>query len=108
MFQVVITARAQADLQQAATWWKENRSAKEAETWYDGISAKIRTLAQMPTRCPLARENEHVTPEVRQLLYGVSSHPTHRVLYAIEGHTVTIYRVLHTSQATIKDDTGLE
>ena len=108
MFQVFITAQAQADLQQAATWWKENRSAKEAEIWYDGISAKIQTLAQMPERCRIAAESENVEREVRQLLYGVSSHPTHRVLFVIDGDTVTIYRVLHTSKATIKDDSGLD
>jgi plasmid stabilization system protein ParE len=107
VFKVVITARAKADLQHAANWWKENRSANEAETWYDGISAKIQTLAQMPALCRLAAESEHVQPEIRQLLYGVSSRPTHRVLFGIDGDTVTIYRVLHTSQAVIDDDAGL-
>jgi plasmid stabilization system protein ParE len=108
VFQVVITARAKADLQQAANWWKENRSATEAETWYIGISAKIETLTHMPTRCRLATESKQVKREIHQLLYGVSSRPTHRILFGIDGDTVTIYRVLHTSQAIIQDDSSIE
>jgi hypothetical protein len=34
-----------------------------------GVEA-IASLSQMPKRCPLARENEHFSQELHQLLYG--------------------------------------
>lgn len=34
------------------------------------IVTAIESLSQSPKRCPLARENEYFSQEIRQLLYG--------------------------------------
>ena len=100
MFKVLINATAESDIQSAADWWKQNRSAQQAEHWYDGIFAAIKTLSENPGRCSLAAENEHTKREIRQLLFGVSKKPTHRVLFYLDGNSVVVIRVLHTAQAT--------
>lgn len=98
MFVVVITSRARLDIESAVEWWRENRSAEQAERWYIGIFAALESLSEMPQRCRLVSNHEQLGREVRQLLYGVGSSLTHRVFFGIDGQTVTIYRVLHTSQ----------
>ena len=98
MFEVFVTQKADNDMQRNTDWWREHRSASEAETWYDGILAAIKSLDHNPERCPYARENEHSERELKHLLYGVSTRPTHRVIFYIEGESVIICRVLHTSQ----------
>lgn len=61
----------------------------------------------MPKRCPLARENEHFSQEIRQLLYGRGRN-SYRVLFTIlEGRdlsTVRILHIRHASQQTIGED----
>ena len=103
MFKVLIIATAESDIQSAADWWKQNRSAQQAEHWYDGIYTAIKTLSENPERCSLAAENEHTKQEIRQLLFGVSKKPTHRVLFYVDKRSVVVFRVLHTAQATLDE-----
>jgi plasmid stabilization system protein ParE len=95
---VFLTDRADRDLVQACTWWAENRSAEQAERWYDGFSRAILSLATNPERCPLAPENEALRYEVRQLSYGLGRRPTHRAVFTIRGNMVLILRVRHLAQ----------
>lgn len=54
----------------------------------------------MPKRCPLARENEYFSQEIRQLLYGKGRN-SYRILFTIlEGSSVSTVRVLHIRHAT--------
>ncbi len=49
----------------------------------------------MPKRCPLARENEYFSQEIRQLLYGRGRN-SYRILFTIlEGTEVSTVRILH-------------
>ncbi|MCA9194189.1 MAG: type II toxin-antitoxin system RelE/ParE family toxin [Planctomycetales bacterium] len=89
MYEVQLTPLAESDIQSAVDWWKEHHSAIEAEAWYVGIIAAIQSLSQLPTRCRLVRPATFSVP-VRQLLFGVSAQPTHRVLFAISNQTVTV------------------
>lgn len=98
MFEVVLTPKAESDLQQSVDWWGQHHSLNEAERWYNGILATIESLSNLPHRCPLVRNTKCLGREVRQLLYGVSSKLTHRIYFGIDGDTVTVYRVLATSQ----------
>ena len=95
MFKILITRKAEDDIISSATWWRQNRSAEQAERWYNAIHQAIGTLASLPARCPFAEKTEK---EIRNLLFGLSSNPTHRILYYIEEEYVVIFRVLHTSQ----------
>lgn len=87
----------------SATWWKQNRSVEQAERWYNAIHQAIGTLESHPARCSLAPENEHIEKEIRHLLFGLSSKPTHRILFYIEDESIVIFRVLHTSQDKVTE-----
>jgi plasmid stabilization system protein ParE len=102
--QVFLTDRAQRDLVQACTWWAENRSAEQAERWYDGIANAILSLASNPERCPLAPENEAFPYELRQLNYGLGRRPTHRAVFGIRPDRVLILRVRHLAQKPLSPE----
>ncbi|HWF46710.1 MAG TPA: hypothetical protein VG168_06875, partial [Bryobacteraceae bacterium] len=52
------------------------------------------TLADSPYRCVLARENDSLPFEMRQLLYGRRPH-AYRILFTIEGGTVSVLHIRH-------------
>jgi len=53
----------------------------------------------MPKRCPIARENEYFTNEIRQLLYGKGRN-LYRILFTIvEGENISTVRILHIRHA---------
>jgi len=45
---LVISEPAEADIQSAYDWWRLNRSAEQAERWFEGIYAIIRSLPENP------------------------------------------------------------
>ena len=102
MFNVVITRRAELDMQNAVNWWRDNRSPEQAEHWYTGILLAMESLSRMPQRCRVIKNSQQLGREVRQLLYGVRSTITHRVYFEIDGGQVIVYRVLSTSQSLPK------
>ena len=100
MTQIRITEPAKADIQQAYEWWAKNRSADQAAEWYERIFEAITTLHSMPERCPRVPETGLSCAGVRQLLFGIGSRPTHRIVFHFdtEADTVTILRVRHHGQ----------
>jgi hypothetical protein len=53
----------------------------------------------MPKRCPLARENEHFSQDIRQLIYGKGRN-SYRILFTVlEGQEVPTVRILHIRHA---------
>ena len=104
MANVILTGPAKRDIHAAYEWWKENRSAEQAGRWYQGILAASRSLRSKPQRCALAAEADLLSQGIRQLLYGLGRHPTHRIVFAIENDTVIILRVRHTSQDALSLD----
>jgi plasmid stabilization system protein ParE len=98
VFDVFLSAAAQADIRHIVDWWSANRSKDEAERWYVAAIEKIYSLERLPYRCPVARESDRIGVEIRHLLFGVAAKHTHRVLYQIEETTVTVLRILSTSQ----------
>ena len=60
--EVIVTDQALRELEDACTWWAENRSAREASQWYDGMAEAIRSLAENPARFPPADENDLFSP----------------------------------------------
>jgi hypothetical protein len=53
----------------------------------------------MPKRCPLARENQYLSKEIRQLLYGKGRN-SYRILFTIvETEEMSVVRILHIRHA---------
>jgi plasmid stabilization system protein ParE len=104
MHQVLLTQRAQDELDQAHDWWAENRSSEQANRWYVEFLQAMLTLENAPQRWPLAPENEFFPYEVRQLNFGLGSRPTHRALYTVRPDVVVILRVRHLAQEPLSAD----
>jgi len=104
MHRVIITGPAKRDIQGAYDWWAENRSAAQAERWYVGIHAAIQSLRNMPERCLMAAETDLLAQGLRQLLFGMGRRATHRIIFTIDGNTVVVLRVRHTSQDALSLD----
>jgi plasmid stabilization system protein ParE len=104
MARVFITGPAQRDIKAAYDWWKENRSAEQADRWYAGIHATIKSLGSMPERCSLAPESDLLEQGIRQELFGLGRRATHRIVFAIDSDTVVVLRVRHTSQDALTVD----
>ena len=69
MLEVLITERAQTELDQAHVWWANSRSEEQADRWYKGFMESMLDLATAPEQCALAVENDAFPIEIRQLNY---------------------------------------
>ncbi len=92
--------------------WLIGRAPERAGRWQVGLENAINSLAQFPTRRPLAPENDAFAFEVRQLLYGA-----YRILFTLVdtdgdgiADTVRILHVRHGARRprgqTDQDETG--
>lgn len=98
---VILTQPAFDDLRRNARWWAEHRSLEQAERWYDGFLAKLDFLETDAERCSLARENPEFPFELRELLFGLGSRPTHRALFTIRPSTVVVLAIRHAAQDAV-------
>lgn len=96
-FQVRTTRTANAEIEVAYSWLKE-RNPVYADKWFRELMDTIATLQEKPLRCALAPENDALTEEIRQLIYGKSRNK-YRILFTIRGDTVFVLHVRHSSQA---------
>ena len=69
-YRIEIASIAETEADQALLWTAQQVSQEAAGRWYQGLLQAIESLAEMPRRCPLARENDDFSQEIRQLLYG--------------------------------------
>ena len=103
-YEVVLTERARAQMEAAYSWWAENRSQAQAARWYNAFAEAIVSLEKDPDRCPLARENELVTSEIRDLLFGAGKRPTHRAVFTIRPNLVLILAIRHLAQKSLSPE----
>jgi plasmid stabilization system protein ParE len=103
-YRITISEEAERDIREAVRWWRDNRSAEQAERWYSKVYPAIATLSKHPDRCPLSPENDLLPSGLRQLHFGVSRKATHRIVFTIEGRDVTIVRVRHFAQRELSLD----
>ena len=99
---VEILPRATIQLYESAAWWAENRSVAQAARWLSEIESAIEGLADSAPRHPLARETVAFDFALHQMNFGVSSVPTHRVLFSFDDTRVLVYAVRHLSQTDLK------
>jgi plasmid stabilization system protein ParE len=98
MYALSISDPAEQDIESAYVWWRDNRSAEQAERWYRGIREAIRGLRESADRCHWAREHDLHPAGLRQQLFGIGRRATHRVVFIIENNQVTVLRVRHSAQ----------
>lgn len=100
-FLVVITEQAEREIKSAYDWWAENRSKRQADRWYVGISNAIAELSENPERHGKSRESDSFDYEIRDLLFGIGRRPTHRAVFTIRGNEVVVLTIRHTAQRDI-------
>ncbi len=96
-----VTASAKQDQRDAVRWYAEHYSESFAKRWNDGIEQAMASLGQNPERCGLVHENDRLSVDVRQLIYRTAKHQKHRILFTIDGDTVYVLRIRHSSRRDI-------
>ena len=98
-YRIEISSVAEAEADRAFLGMSQLTSPERASRWYEGLLQAIESLSAMPKRCPLARESEYFSQEIRQLLYGRGRN-SYRILFTIlEGEDVSTVRILHIRHA---------
>lgn len=100
-YRVVFTARARADVIEQFRYLLD-RSPPAAAHWYAGIEKAIAKLGTLPEQQPVAQdETELPGIALRQMLYGRRP-GVFRLLFSIQGDTVTLHYVRHTARRPIE------
>ncbi len=106
-YRIEISSIAEVEADNAFLRLSQVTSPIKASQWYAGLLQAIESLAQMPKRCPLGRENQYFSQEIRQLLYGRGRN-SYRILFTILDEqnvsTVRILHIRHASQQTVGDE----
>jgi plasmid stabilization system protein ParE len=92
IYTVVILPEAEDDIIDAFTFIQAD-APMNAERWLHGLYEAIATLETFPSRYALARENDDVPQELRQMIYK-----SHRVIFEIRPTEVHVLHVRHAAQ----------
>ncbi len=106
-YRIDISSMAEAEADSAFLRLSQATSPAKASQWYSGLLQAIESLSQMPKRCPLARENQYFSQEIRQLIYGRGRNSYRLLFMILEGQNISTIRILHirhASQQTIGED----
>lgn len=98
-YRIEISSVAEAEADRAFLNLSQATSPTTASQWYSGLLQAINSLAQMPSRCSLARENEYFSQEIRQLVYGKGRNSYCILFTILEGQEVDTVRILHIRHA---------
>ncbi|MGB3656282.1 MAG: type II toxin-antitoxin system RelE/ParE family toxin [Rivularia sp. (in: cyanobacteria)] len=106
-YRIEISSVAEGEADSAFLRLSQVISTTRASEWYSGLLQAIESLSQMPKRCPIARENNYFSQEIRQLLYGKGRN-SYRIIFVIlevqDILTVRILHIRHASQQTIGEE----
>tara|TARA_R110002073_G_scaffold328728_4_gene510359 strand:+ start:3329 stop:3649 length:321 start_codon:yes stop_codon:yes gene_type:complete len=102
MLTVIIMPIAEADIDEAYEWWRDHRSVEQANRWYREIFPVMQGLSISAARRPQSPEAARLGVDLRELYFGIGAHPTHRVVFIIDGSTVKILRVRHLSRGRLR------
>jgi plasmid stabilization system protein ParE len=102
-FRVVVHPEAAAEAIAAAEYIAREGYPSRAEAWYGRFEALVGSLGEMPSRFPVAREQESqgLLPglELRQALVN-----PYRVVFFVQGGEVHIVHVRHGARDTLGPD----
>ena len=93
-FRVEYTLRAETDLFEILDWLIAEHAGEAGLRWFEGLEEAISSLAEMPSRCGLAPENDEFSFEIRHLLYGRKP-DVYRVVFRVTGDAVYILKIWH-------------
>ncbi len=102
-FRVETTARAKQDLDDILIWLLARQAGDAGLRWFQGLRDAVASLNQSPGRCRLAPEDEVFPFEVRELRYG-KKFDVYRILFTVEGDTVTILHIRHGRRAHLSSN----
>jgi plasmid stabilization system protein ParE len=104
MLNVTLAAPARRDIDGAYAWWRDRRSASQAERWYEQILQSIEALSETADSCPPSPEADLYPEDLRELHFGIGRRPTHRIVFAIAKRQVTVLRVRHVAQRPLDEN----
>lgn len=99
-FHVDVTPQAEQDANTILEWLLSEHARDTGARWFLKLQEAIASLADFPSRCPLAPENDEVPFEMRQLLYGHKPH-IYRILFTVESDVVHVLRIRHGRRQSI-------
>jgi plasmid stabilization system protein ParE len=97
-YRVIVTLRAEHNMQDATHWWAAERSGEQAARWLAGLEKRLKSLKRAPARHPLAAENGRFPYELRELHFGLGRRPSHRAVFTIADDLVLVLAVRHMAQ----------
>lgn len=103
-FRVELSDQAQRDIAAIYDWLRSQQAGDAGERWFVALRAAIASLADLPSRCPIAPDKRKAPVEVRQLLYGRRSHVC-RILFALEGDVVHVLHIRAASKCSRSSST---
>jgi plasmid stabilization system protein ParE len=106
-YRIEISSLAEAEADRAFLSLSRLTSPAKASQWHGGLLAAIESLSVMPSWCPLARENEYFSQEIRQLIYG-KGRAAYRIIFTIleteAASNVRILHIRHSSQPAVGEE----
>jgi plasmid stabilization system protein ParE len=96
---VVITPEAEGDLRAIGDYIVAQHAPEAARRFVQSLRRRIAALRTFPDGYGLAPEAQAVSVELRQLIHGM-----YRILYTVEGNTVTIHAVRHGARRPLRRD----
>jgi len=103
-YRVTLNERAEGQLEAAYQWWSNHRSPERATQWYNGFLDSLDSLRENPDRFGIAHEDPKFPYPVREILYGLGGHITHRALYTIRHDIVYVFSIRHVAQKDVSPD----
>ena len=100
-YEVVITSRAERELNEAADWIAA-QAPEAAARWYHGFVQAIIKLGDNPLRCAIARESALFPFQIRELLYG--RRRNHRAIYTIRESKILVLSIRHAARDELTPD----
>ncbi len=98
---VVLSRRAEEQLEKAYRWYAE-RSQRSAAKWYNGFIDALESLAVNPKHFGQAPESSLFPVQLRQLLYG--RRRNWRRLYTVRDDMVFVVSIRHAAQGEMTPD----
>jgi plasmid stabilization system protein ParE len=101
---VILSSRAEYQLENAFQWWRANRSEEQAVRWFNSFAVALDRLGVNPERWPFAPENSLVIHQLRQFHFGLGKKPSHRAIYTIRPDMVFVLSIRHVAQGPLEAD----